>query len=186
MAYGVAETTNISGKCFSMIYGDPIENGAVVKKGAIVDGEREIYTAEIPAKGDEIFFVANPAWSYKNGIMEQNEDNYINVANKPFRTYGLLADHHDRFGVLDYSITPVTSGTDELAPAVNDYIGVDGTTTKLKNLGTTAPADADNRGFIGRIVDINTYGCAIPVGTAGTISTVSKMVVIEVLKNETV
>lgn len=184
--YGVAESTNITGKPMSFVYGDNIENGAVVKKGAIMEGEREIYAAGIPALGDEIFFVANPAWSYKNGTIEQNEDNYINVANKPFRVYTLLADNHDRFGVTDYSITPVTSGTEELAPAVGDYIGVDGTTVKLKNLGATAPANAADRGFIGKIVDINTYGCAIPTGTAGTISTVAKMVVIEVIKNETV
>lgn len=184
--YGVAESTNITGKPMSFVYGANIENGSVVKKGAIMEGEREIYAAGIPAKGDEVFFVANPAWSYKNGTIEQNEDNYINVANKPFRVYTLLADNHDRFGLLDYGITPVTSGTEELAPAVGDYIGVDGTSVKLKNLGATAPADAADRGFIGKIVDINTYGCAIPTGTAGTISTVAKMVVIEVIKNETV
>lgn len=184
--YGVAESTNITGKPMSFVYGANIENGSVVKKGAITEGEREIYAAGIPAKGDEVFFVANPAWSYKNGTIEQNEDNYINVANKPFRVYTLLADNHDRFGVLDYCITPATSGAEELAPAVGDYIGVDTTTVKLKNLGTTAPDDADDRGFIGKIVDINTYGCAIPTGTAGTISTVAKMVVIEVIKNETV
>lgn len=184
--YGVAESTNITGKPMSFVYGADIENGSVVKKGDIMTDEREIYAAGIPAKGDEIFFVANPAWSYKSGTIEQNEDQYINVANKPFRVYTLLADNHDRFGVLDYSITPVTSGTDELAPAVGDYIGTDGTTVKLKNLGTTAPTDAATRGFIGKIVDIHTYGCAIPTGTAGTISTVAKMVVIEVIKNETV
>ena len=184
--YGVAESTNITGKPMSFVYGADIENGSVVKKGDIMTGEREIYAAGIPAKGDEVFFVANPAWSYKNGTIEQNEDNYINVANKPFRVYTLLADNHDRFGVLDYCITPATSGAEELAPAVGDYIGVDTTTVKLKNLGTTAPDDADDRGFIGKIVDINTYGCAIPTGTAGTISTVAKMVVIEVIKNETV
>ena len=184
--YNVAETTNISGKCFSMVYGNAIENGSVVKKGAIMEGEREIYAAGIPAKGDEVFLVANPAWSYENGTIKQNEDAYINVANKPFRTYGLLADHHDRFGVMDYGITPVVDGSDELPPAVGDYIGVDTTSVKLKNLGATAPNDAATRGFIGKIVDINNYGCAIPTGTAGTVSTVAKMVVIEVLKNETV
>lgn len=185
--YNVAETTNISGKCFSMIYGDAIENGSVVKKGAIMEGEREIYAAGIPAIGDEVFLVANPAWNYDDGsVINQNEDAYINVANKPFRTYGLLANHHDRFGVMDYGITPAQASGEDLAPAVGDYIGVDTTTTKLKNLGATAPVDADDRGFIGKIVDINNYGYAIPTGTAGTISTATKMVVIEVIKNETV
>ena len=169
--YNVAETTNVSGKCFSMVYGADIENGSVVKMGDIITDKREEYAAGIPAKGDKVYLVANPAWSYKNGTIEQNEDNYINVANKPFRVYG---------------ITPVVSGTDELPPAVGDYIGVDGTTVKLKNFGATIPADADNRGFLGKIVDIDNYGCVIPVGTAGTISTVTKMVVIKVIKNENV
>lgn len=184
--YNVAETTNVSGKCFSMVYGADIENGSVVKMGDIITDKREEYAAGIPAKGDKVYLVANPAWSYKNGTIEQNEDNYINVANKPFRVYGLIAEHDDRFGVMDYGITPVVSGTDELPPAVGDYIGVDGTTVKLKNFGATIPADADNRGFLGKIVDIDNYGCVIPVGTAGTISTVTKMVVIKVIKNENV
>ena len=184
--YGVAESTNITGKPMSFVYGANIENGSVVKKGDIMEGEREIYAAGIPAKGDEVFFVANPAWSYENGTIKQTEDQYINKANKPFRVYTLLADNHDRFGVLDYGITPVIENDEEVLPAVGDYIGVDTTTVKLKNLGATAPNDAATRGFIGKIVDIATYGCAIPTGTAGTISTVAKMVVIEVIKNETV
>lgn len=185
--YNVAETTNISGKCFSFIYGDNIENGSVVKKGAIAEGEREIYTAGIPAKGDEVFLVANPAWSYKNEALSQNEDAYINVANKPFRVYDLLADHHDRFGVMSYGITPAQDAEEQdLEPAIGDYIGVDTTTVKLKNLGADAPDDAATRGFIGKIVDINNYGYPVDTGSAGTIDMTCKMVVIEVIKNETV
>ena len=62
--YGVVETTKITEPCFDFKAVNDIENGSVVKKGNIVTGEKAIYTAEVPAVTDEVYLVANPAWSY--------------------------------------------------------------------------------------------------------------------------
>lgn len=178
--YNVVETTKISGRCFDFIYGEDIENGSLIAKGDLVDGERNIYEAKIPEAGDEVFLVANSAWSYDDSrTVNQNEEAYINVANKPFRAYGLVAHNHDKFGVEDYGIT----ATDTVA--VGDYVTVDGTTVKINDVGSSAPA-ADTTGFIGKIVEIEDYGFAYCTGSAGNVGTVGKRVIIEVIKNETV
>ena len=191
MAYGVVETTKVSGRCFSFYNASTnIENGWVVKKGApkqttvgstTVD-EREIYTVAVPTAKDRVFLVANPAWSYDDSrVVNQNEDNFINVAGVPFRGYALNKD--DKFGVSDYTITPVSS---ETAIAVGDYIGIDGTTMKLKDLGTTAP-DFTAKAFVGIVREVESYGVELLVGAGlpdGLIGNVGKKVVIEVLQNE--
>ncbi len=182
MAYNVVETTKITGSCFDFLYTNDIENGSVVGKGALVTDERNIYNATVPTAGSEVFLVANPAWSYDDSrIINQNEDAYINKANKPFRVYGLVAHNHDKFAVMDYGITPINDST---AIAVGDYVTVSGTDNKLKDAGTTKPADT--YGFIGQVVEIENYGFAFSVGTAGTVDTTGKKVVIEVIKNENV
>ena len=61
--YNVVETTKVSGRCFDFTYNKDIENGSLIAKGELVDGERNIYEAKIPEAGDEVFLVANPAWS---------------------------------------------------------------------------------------------------------------------------
>lgn len=193
MAYGVVETTKISGRCFSFYNAtEDIENGFVVKKGApkqttvgaeTVD-EREIYTVSVPAVTDKVYLVANPAWSYDDSRAEnQNEDKFINKAGVSFRGYALFAD--DKFGVSDYTITPVDAST---AIAVGDYIGVDGTTMKLTDLGTSAP-DLTARGFVGIVREVESYGVELLVGAGlpnGLIGNVGKKVVIEVIQNEDV
>jgi hypothetical protein len=184
--YGIAETTRVTGKCFDFIFTAPIENGSVVAKGTLVTGERNIYNATVPTVGSEIFLVANPAWNYDDSsLLLKNEDQYINPANRPFRVYGLLDINHDRFAVLDYSITPAQSGGEDVDPAIGDYIGVDGTTMKLKNLGTTAPTVATT-GFIGKIIEIEDLTYQRITGTAGTIIMGGKKIVIEVIKNKNV
>lgn len=179
--YNVVETTNVSGKCFDFIADIDIENGSLITKGDLVEGERNIYKAKIPTAGDEVFLAANPAWSYDDDkTVNQNEDNYINKAGKPFRAYGLLAINHDKFGVEDYGITTDS----DTAVAVGDYVTVDGTTTKIKDAGTTAPAATN--GFVGKVVEIERYGFAFTTGTAGNVGAVGNKVIIEVIKNQTV
>lgn len=179
--YNVVETTKVSGRCFDFIADVDIENGSLIAMGDLVDGERNIYKAKTPAAGDEVFLVANPAWSYDDSrTVNQNEDNFINKADKPFRAYGLLAINHDKFGVEDYGIT-VNAGSEI---TVGDYVTVDGTTTKIKDVGTTAPAAT--YGFVGQVVEIEDYGFAYCTGTAGNVGTVGKKVIIQVIKNQTV
>lgn len=179
--YNIVETTKVSGRCFDFIADVDIENGSLVATGDLVDGERNIYKAKIPAAGDEVFLAANPAWDYDDSrTVNQNEDNFINKAGKPFRVYGLLAINHDKFGVEDYGIT-VNAGSEI---AVGDYVTVDGTTMKIKDVGTTAPAAT--YGFVGQVVEIEDYGFAYCTGTAGNVGTVGKKVIIQVIKNQTV
>ena len=192
--YGVVETTKITEICYDMENSTvDIENGWVVAKGDLLTGERNIYAAGVPAVTDKIYLVANPAWSYDNRLSAQSEDQFINVRNKPFRVYGLAETN--KFGVTDYTITPV----DAVTPiAVGDYIGVDGTTMKLADLGTSEP-DGAEVGFIGKVVEIENTGiypclnvCTVtaPAGTppvgGGEIVPEGKKIIIEVVQNKTV
>lgn len=187
--YGVVETTKVSGRCYDFLNSTTdIENGWVVGKGSLVSGERNIYTAGVPAVTDEVYLVANPAWSYTDIPSEQGEEKFINVQGKAFRAYGL--NKNDKFGVKKYSISANTN------LAVGDYIGVDGTTMKLTDLGTSVPS---GKGFVGKVVEVYDDGIfpCINVSTAtapagdpptggGVIIADSQWVIIEVVQNEIV
>lgn len=184
--YGVAETTKISGRCYDFINATTdIENGWVVAKGNLKTGERNIYLAGVPATTDKVYFVANPAWSYSNDADKKDEDKFINVKNRPFRGYGL--NENDKFGVKAYSIGNNTN------LAIGDYIGVDGTTMKLTDLGTTEPTNVGFIGIVREIYDSGIFPC-INVSTTvmdgdkdtGKIAAESQWVIIEVVQNETV
>lgn len=91
--YMVAESTLLTGaRIFSLQATKALQNGAVVGKGSLVTGEREIYTA-LDAVTDGMYLVLNPAWSYDdNRLTDQNEENYVNKAGVPFRAYRLEKD----------------------------------------------------------------------------------------------
>lgn len=90
--YMVAESTNLTGaRIFSLQATKDIQNGAVVGKGDLLTGETQIYNA-LDAYDNGMYLVLNPAWSYKNSITEQNEENYVNKASVPFRAYKLEKD----------------------------------------------------------------------------------------------
>lgn len=111
--YMVVETTNLIGsRCFSMQSTEEVENGAIVGKGKLVDNEECIYTATDDFKNG-MFLVANPAWNYDDSRMvNQNEENYINEANKAFRTYELKKN--DKFKIYNVDVSE--------AFAKDDYI----------------------------------------------------------------
>lgn len=89
----VAESTNLTGaRIFSLQATKNIQNGAIVGKGDLVTGEDQIYTALDDYTGG-MYLVLNPAWSYDDSrTVNQNEENYVNKANIPFRTYRLEKD----------------------------------------------------------------------------------------------
>lgn len=93
MSYMVCETTNLSGaKIVSLQSTKDLQNGSIVGKGDLVTGEKSIYTA-LDALTDGKYLVANPAWSYDNNrVTDQNEENYINKAGIAFRAYRLEKD----------------------------------------------------------------------------------------------
>lgn len=189
MAYNVVETTNMYGsKCLSFQANADVENGFLVAKGDLVTGEKEIYTATVPTDSDEVYLVANPAWSYNdNSAVDQNEENFINKAGIAFRGYQLKKDN--KFKVYSTGITA------EKDLAVGQYITADGSTYKPK-----AVDSKPDTGFIGKIVDIEEMGFPYCVGSLGQIVNVGSSsevsmgyavdtrvtkVTIEVIKNVT-
>lgn len=89
----VAESTNLTGaRIFSLQATKDLQNGAIVGKGELVTGEDQIYTA-LDAYTDGMYLALNPAWSYDDSRkVNQNEENYVNKANAPFRAYRLEKD----------------------------------------------------------------------------------------------
>lgn len=100
--YGVVRTDNMAGtdvrsELVSVKYmGDnkttptEIENGCVLKASELIEGEREIFVGEKPAKNTplgEIVLVASPEVSYDERV--RNLDEYINEAGKALRGYRL-------------------------------------------------------------------------------------------------
>ena len=158
--YNVVETTNMWGaKCLSFQATSDIENGMLVAKGDLVTGETDIYTAAVPTTSDEVYLVANPAWSYDdNRATDQNEENYINKAGVPFRVYQLKKDN--KFKTYSTGITPITETKEPVA--VGQYITVDGSTNKPKAV-TTKPTS----GFVGKVIAVEEIGFPYCIGSIG-------------------
>lgn len=95
--------------CFSLKAEKDIENGSIVGKGDLVEGEMSVYEAE-DDYSDGIYLVANPAWSYDTSRMvNQNEENFINKAGSIFRVYRLEKDMKYKVYNLDLE-TPFVAG----------------------------------------------------------------------------
>ena len=118
MSYMVVETTLVDGaRLFSLQSTKDLQNGAVVGKGDLVTGEREIYNA-LDDVTDGKYLVANPAFSYDDSrIVNQNEENYINKKGIAFRAYRLEKDMKykiynvdETFSVGDYVKYNATAG----------------------------------------------------------------------------
>lgn len=185
--YNVVETTNMYGsKALSFQATSDIENGFLIAKGALVTGEKEIYTVAIPTETTEVYLVANPAWSYEdNKATDQNEENFINKSGIAFRGRQLKKDN--KFKVYNTGITPVDAST---PIAEGQYVTIDGTTYKPKAVVAIPTA-----GFIGQVVDVEEIGFPYCVGSLGQPVTVDNesmghavdtritKVTIEVIKN---
>lgn len=114
----VAESTNLTGaRIFSLQATKDIQNGAVIGKGELITGESEIYAA-LDAVTDGMYLALNPAWSYENDATKQNEENYVNKANVPFRAYCLEKD-------MKYKIYNISEAFE-----VGDVVKYDPTTGK--------------------------------------------------------
>lgn len=118
MSYMVVETTLVDGaRLFSLQATKDIQNGAIVGKGDLVTGEREIYNALDDVAGGK-YLVANPAFSYDDSrLVNQNEENYINKKGIAFRAYRLEKDMKykiynidETFSVGDYVKYNATAG----------------------------------------------------------------------------
>ena len=148
MSYMVVETTLVDGaRLFSLQATKDIQNGAIVGKGDLVTGEREIYNALDDVKGGK-YLVANPAFSYDDSrLVNQNEENYINKKGVAFRAYRLEKD-------MKYKI----SNVDETF-SVGDYVKYNATAGKYEK-------DSSNASGL-KVVAVEEVGFPYCIGSIG-------------------
>lgn len=148
MSYMVVETTLVDGaRLFSLQSTKDLQNGAIVGKGDLVTGEREIYNA-LDDVTDGKYLVANPAWSYDDSrLVNQNEENYINKKGIAFRAYRLEKD-------MKYKI----SNVDETF-SVGDYVKYNATAGKYEK-------DSSNASGL-KVVAVEEVGFPYCIGSIG-------------------
>ena len=148
MSYMVVETTLVDGaRLFSLQSTKDLQNGAIVGKGDLVTGEREIYNALDDVAGGK-YLVANPAWSYDDSrLVNQNEENYINKKGVAFRAYRLEKD-------MKYKI----SNVDETF-SVGDYVKYNATAGKYEK-------DSSNASGL-KVVAVEEVGFPYCIGSIG-------------------
>lgn len=156
MAYGVVRTDNMFGTdvraglvSIKYIVGGAetaIENGNVLKVGALMAGEREIFAGAAPAANDalnEIVLIASPEVMYDE--RKRNLDEFINEAGKPCRGYRL--HNGDIFSVTKDALDGVA------APAVGNVVELKAG-TKL-NVAATATSGST---VVGKIIAVDVVG----------------------------
>ena len=150
--YMTVETTNLNGcSCFSLQSDADIQNGAIVGKGDLVTGEKSVYTALDTYTDDAMYLVANPAWSYRDSSMtDQNEENFVNKAGVAFRVYELKKDRKYKIGNIPATVT-LEKG---------DFV-------EFKD-GTYAKATGNTKL---KVVDVEEIGFPYCVGSAGVVIT---------------
>lgn len=148
MSYMVVETTLVDGaRLFSLQSTKDLQNGAVVGKGDLVTGEREIYNALDDVTGGK-YLVANPAWSYDDSrLVNQNEENYINKKGIAFRAYRLEKD-------MKYKISNIDETFD-----VGDYVKYNATAGKYEK-------DSSNASGL-KVVAVEEVGFPYCIGSIG-------------------
>lgn len=152
--------------CFSLQGEADIENGAIVGKGDLVEGETSVYEAETDYAGG-MYLVANPAWNYDTSRMvNQNEENYINKAGVAFRAYRLEKDMKYKVYNID-ATTPFIVG-DGVKFEGGKYVKDSGGSPKLK------------------VVAVEDFGFPFCVGSQGTLNGDYGYAVGEVMKKYTI
>lgn len=123
-----------------------IENGNVLKRGALIDGEREIFEGSTPAAGDaldDVVLVATPEVMYDERL--KNLDDFINEAGKIARAYHLRKG--DIFSVTKEALDGAAS------PAVGNIVELKAG-TKLNVVASLTT----NSTQVGKIIAIETVG----------------------------
>ena len=158
MAYGIVRTDNMYGtdvraalvsiKYMGADGSTPtaIENGNVLKVGALISGEREVYVGGKVAANDkatDIVLIASPEVMYDE--RKKNLDEFINEAGKACRGYRLHSG--DIFSVTKDALAG------KATPAVGDVVEL-AAGTKL-NVAATATSGSTT---IGSVIDVNVVG----------------------------
>lgn len=125
-----------------------IENGNVVKVGALLTGERELHEATAPAANTdikEIGLVATPEVMYDE--RQKNLDEFINEAGANVRVYYLHTG--DEFGVTAKALNIASGYTVKVGDAVELMAG-----TKLNVVATATSGSTQ----VGKIIAIEKAG----------------------------
>lgn len=159
MAYAVVRTdkmigTDVRSELVSVRYQPSnvktaIENGNVVKLGALETGSREIYKGATPAANDNItaiVLIATPEVMYDE--RKRNLDEFINEAGAIARGYRL--HKHDIFSVTKDALDGAEN------PTVGDVVELKAG-TKLNVKAATAGATGGST-VVGTIIDKNVVG----------------------------
>ena len=158
---GIAYTRKINGENFSFLHNADVENGTFVFKGDLVAGETQIYNALIPTTAtlkQKAYLVNDPAWSYDTSkSVNQNRENYVNVAGTAFRGYDINTTN--KFDVSVYTIDGVVE--------VGNYVTLQNGNGRLI-AGTAAPASA-TYGLIGKIERFYEKGHFSPIDAGGDV-----------------
>ena len=128
--YMVAESTLLTNaRLFSLQSTKDVQNGAIVGKGDLVTGERSIYNALDDVTGGK-YLVIQPAWAYDDSRkINQNEENFVNVAGVPFRAYRLEKDM--KFKISNIEATFAVGDEVEYDPTTETYVAGTGTGLKV-------------------------------------------------------
>lgn len=171
--HSIAYSTKLDGMCFSFISTVDVDNGTLISRGDLETGEREIYKAVFDIT-KPAYLALNPAWQYDDSTYSKKYDEayYYTKACTPFRGYELTVGR--RFEVSS-NISADTLKEGDFV--ISDANGKIKKAASEKNTGNA---------FVGKVVAVTNHGFAYPTGSAGTVSTVSKFYVVEVVKNEAV
>ena len=158
MAYGIVRTDNMYGtdvraalvsiKYMGADGSTPtaIENGNVLKVGALISGEREIYVGGAVAANDkvtDIVLIASPEVMYDE--RKKNLDEFINEADKACRGYRIHSG--DTFSVTKDALAG------KAAPAVGDIVEL-AAGTKLNVVATATSGST----VVGSIIAVDVVG----------------------------
>lgn len=159
MAYGIVRTDNMYGtdvraalvsiKYMGSNGSTPtaIENGSVLKVGALIEGEREVYVGGAVAANDkveDVVLVASPEVMYDE--RKKNLDEFINEAGKACRGYRIHSG--DIFSVTKDALTgketPAVGNVVELAAGTKLNVA-DSATGGSTTIGTIIAVDVVGR-----------------------------------------
>ncbi len=153
--YTVVETSKIAavrggGHIHSLIADVDVENGHIGFIGELAADVEGLETHEFLAPTADLInkaraiLVANPEWDYDEcKRTNQALYNYINEADRPFRSYDLIA--HDIYAV---SKEGINFGSED-APIVGKYVILEVGKTTVKMVEEAATA---GQGFVGKII----------------------------------
>jgi len=155
-----------------------IENGMICNKGALVTGEREIRTLEVPATAtlgtESIYLIAVPEINYTQyKKTDASLQNFASDTDEVVRTYTLEQD--DIFSVSANMITALANDT----PVVGNYVIAANGVLKLKESASIVGTEK----FVGKIISKETLGTTTYIGGAGAIVRPITLYAIEVVKN---